>query len=131
MTQSRLCSGSNIIKSLCRILGISAIALIVCGVTRAQEKYLHLSVVDLQENPIELVELTLSGKSSTGVTDSNGKARIRLAPETEPNIEVELRIVGAPKDYVFISPWDKRVRIPSFRDASQNVVKIVMAERGI
>jgi hypothetical protein len=110
-----------------------AIALIVGEPARAQEKYLRLSVVDLQENPIELVEFTLGGKSSTGITDSNGKARILLANETESNVEVELRIVGAPKgkDYVFISPWDKRVRIPSFRDASQNAVKIVLAERGV
>jgi hypothetical protein len=118
------------VRSQLRILSISAMALIVCGLARAQEKYLHISVVDPRGKPIQLVELTTSGKSSTSVTDSNGKVTLRLAPETDSNIEVELVIGSAPKDMVFISPWDGRVRVPPFGDASQNVVKIVLDERG-
>src|SRR5262245_52817654 len=118
------------VRSHLRILSISAMALIVCGLARAQEKYLHISVVDPRRKPIELVELTTSGKGSTGVTDSNGKVTLRLAPETDSNTEIELVIGGAAKNMVFISPWDGRVRVPPFSNASQHVVKIVLGERG-
>lgn len=118
-------------RYLFRTVLLSTIAFTVFRPVLAQDKYLHLSVVDLSDKPIELVQLTVSVKSSTGTTNSDGKARILLTSKTPPSTEVEVRITSAPVDLVFISPWDKRVRVPSFRNASQNEVKIVLAERGI
>ncbi len=97
-----------------------------CGEILAQERTLQISVVDLQDKPIEFVQLTTTAKSTTEVTNSDGKATIKLLENTPINSEVGLRITGTPKDkdYVFISPWDKRVVVPS-------KVTIVLAERGI
>jgi hypothetical protein len=39
-------------------------------------------------------------------------------------------VVRAPKDLVFISPWDARVRIPPFENEAQNFVCLVLAQRG-
>src|SRR5262245_37090811 len=67
-------------RNLLRTLSISAVTLAIWATAPAQEKDLRLSVVDPRGKPIELVELTPRGKGGGGVTDSNGKAELRLAP---------------------------------------------------
>jgi tetratricopeptide (TPR) repeat protein len=81
--------------------------------------------------PIPRVIVSTKGDGAVGPpTDVAGRTRIRLAPQTKPQAIVALTIVGAPKDLVFISPWDNQIRIPPFENESQNFASIVLAERG-
>ena len=75
--------------------------------------------------------LSTKGDGAVGPpTDVAGRTRIRLAAQTKPQAIVALTIVGAPKDLVFISPWDNQIRVPPFENESQNFASIVLAERG-
>ena len=50
--------------------------------------------------------------------------------KTIPGDEIELVIVRAPQDLIFISPWNQRVTIPCFENNTRCVAKVVLAERG-
>jgi tetratricopeptide (TPR) repeat protein len=66
------------------------------------------------------------------VTDSKGKARIKLAAQTKEKSFVSLQIVKSPlgQDLVMVSPWDYRTQIPSFENESDNFVEVVVVQRG-
>src|ERR1700755_181357 len=101
-----------------------------CHLVRAEEGVLVVNVADTENQPIPGVVLSTTGDSSTSpATDVAGKTRIKLAPQTKPGSEVELVIVRASQDLVFISPWNYRVLVPPFENNSQTAVKVVMAER--
>lgn len=109
------------------LLGAVFAVFFLCDGIRAQERVLHVSVVDLQGKSIQLVRLTTNAESSTEITNSDGKAVIKVKG-VPFNTEVELRISVKPEDkvidYVFISPWNGRVKVPGSDT-------VVLAERGI
>jgi tetratricopeptide (TPR) repeat protein len=120
-------------RLLIRVL-CSAIAIIVSySIANAEEHYLIVQATDTQGRPIADIVITATGDSSQPITDISGKARIKLASETKPNDEITLLIVRSPekKDLVLISPWNNRVRVPPFDNATQHVAEIVLEERGI
>ena len=41
-----------------------------------------------------------------------------------------MQIEKAPRDLVFVSPWDGRILVPPFENESENYAPIVLAERG-
>jgi tetratricopeptide (TPR) repeat protein len=104
----------------------------------AEEGILWVQVSNPQGQPIAGVVLSAAGPSSTSaptevnsqVTEVSGKARIKLAAGTRPADEVELVIVRAEQDLVFISPWNQRVTVPCFDNSTRCVAKVVLAERG-
>jgi tetratricopeptide (TPR) repeat protein len=101
------------------------------GCVFAEEGVLIIHVADVHDQPIRGVGLTTKGDGSISPpTDVAGKTRIKLPIQTRSNSEVSLQVVRAPKDMVFISPWDGRVRVPPFENESQNYASIVLAERG-
>ena len=103
----------------------------VLDLDRGNVGILVVHVADPQDRPIAGVVLSTKGDGSTGPpTSLAGKTRIRLAPQTRPNNSVSLQVVRAPKDFVFLSPWDSRVRVPPFENESENFVQVVLAERG-
>lgn len=114
------------------------IVLTCCRLVRAEEGVLWVQVSDPQGRPIPGVVLSAAGPSSTSaptevskqVTEVSGKARIRLGAGTRSADEVELVIVRAEQDLVFISPWNQRVTVPCFDDNARCVAKVVLAERG-
>jgi tetratricopeptide (TPR) repeat protein len=120
-------------RLLIRVL-CSAIAIIVSySIANAEDHYLIVQATDTQGRPIADIVITATGDSSQPITDISGKARIKLASETKPNDEITLLIVRSPekKDLVLISPWNNRVRVPPFDNATQHVAEIVLEERGI
>ncbi len=97
---------------------------------RAAQGILVVQVSDLKGAPIPRVQLATKGDGSIGPpTDAAGRTRISLAAQTRPQTIVALTIVNAPKDLVFISPWDNQVRIPPFENESQNFASVVLADR--
>lgn len=99
----------------------------------------------IEEGFLELYVRTATGKRvrnlsiackearcSTGVSDSNGKARLRLKPQVGSDDWVLLQIVKrrAAPDWVLISPWDDRVNVPSFANKADNITSIVVVLKG-
>lgn len=109
-----------------------SIAFIYLSVLYAEDHILMIHVKNTKGKPIPGVKLTTRGPGSGYPTDRNGKARIRLANETQPGCLVSLQIewVSSGRDLVFISPWDGRVRVPPFENESENYESIVLAEYG-
>ncbi len=98
---------------------------------RAEDGILVLHASNTTGKPVAGVSLGTLGDGSTGPpTDRSGKTRIRLAPQTRPGTWVSLQVVSAPKDLVFISPWDGRVRVPPFDNEAENFAPVVLVERG-
>lgn len=101
------------------------------GSAQAETGVLVLHVADPQTRAIPNVTLSVKGDGSAGApTDRSGRTRIRLAPQTRPGAWVSLQLVRTPRDLVFISPWDGRVRVPPFENESENFGPVVLAARG-
>jgi tetratricopeptide (TPR) repeat protein len=125
-------------RPLTRFLFILIIPLACCQITQAEEGILVVQVSNPLGQVIPNVVLSATGDSSTSastdvtkqITEVAGKVRIRLAGSTRPGDEVELIIVKAPQDLVFISPWNQRVTVPCFDNNTRCAAKVVLAERG-
>jgi tetratricopeptide (TPR) repeat protein len=118
-----------------RNAAVSIATLVTCAVVPAplcpEQGVLVVQVADVSGRPIARVQLSTKGDGAVGSpTDVAGRTRIRLAAQTRPQAIVALTIVRAPKDLVFISPWDNQVRVPPFDNESQNFASVVLAERG-
>ena len=99
----------------------------------AEEGIFIVHVSDTQNRPMTGVILgTKGGGSAEGPTGLDGKTRIRLALETKSGSWVTLQIVQVVghKDLVFISPWNRQIRVPPFENESENFAPIVVAKRG-
>jgi tetratricopeptide (TPR) repeat protein len=107
------------------------VAILFGHLVNAQDRLLRILVVDLEGKPIPGIQLSARGASSVGITTDDGKVTIVLAPQTAANSEVKLYIVDAPKEYVFISPWESQIRVPPFDNATSNSVQVVLAEKGL
>jgi len=107
---------------VCALLPMSA---------EAERGFLVLHVADVDGRAIRNVQISTKGDGSIGnPTDVAGRTRIRLAVSTQPQAIVALTIVRAPKDFVFISPWDSQIRVPPFENETQNFASVVLVERG-
>jgi len=90
-----------------------------------------LHVSDVKGRSVTDVCLSTRGDGSSACTDQNGKARLELAPETQPGDQVSLQIAaGSESDWVFIDPYDNRVIVPRFENESDNFAQVVLGSRG-
>jgi len=114
---------------ICRVAWLLAIFFAMPA--PAEQGVLVVHVQDKHDRPLAGVVLATKGDGSTGpATDVAGKTRIRLAPATRVGSRLALQIVKAPKDYVFISPWDAAANVPPFENEAENYVPVVLVERG-
>ena len=118
------------VRSLLRATVIAVLLVVSAAPAGAAQGILVVQVSDLKGAPIPRVQLATKGDGSIGPpTDTAGRTRISLAAQTKPQTIVALTIVSAPKDLVFISPWDNQVRVPPFENESQNFASVVLADR--
>ena len=105
--------------------------LTLTATANAEKGILILNVTDTKDVVIAGVEIGPEGDGSTGRTDGKGKARIKLAPQTQPGHRVTLRVFSSPaqRDLVFISPWDRTAQVPPFENESNNYLPIILADR--
>jgi tetratricopeptide (TPR) repeat protein len=106
------------------------VLLLTAGAARAEEGILVVHVTYLDKKPLPRVRIGTAGDGSIEVTDVGGRARIRLAPGMKAGQEVGLQIVSGENDkdsWVFISPWDQRVRVPPF-DGGQ-AIPVALAKK--
>src|SRR5262245_6016734 len=117
------------LRSVLRATAIAVLLVVSAAPARAAQGILVVQVSDLKGAPIPRVQLATKGDGSIGPpTDAAGRTRISLAAQTKPQTIVALTIVSAPKDLVFISPWDNQVRVPPFENESQNFASVVLAD---
>ncbi len=102
------------------------------GALLAEEGILSLHVTDIRDHPVKGVVLSPGGDGAVSSgTDRSGRTRLRLAPATRPGAWVSLVVVPskAGPDWTFISPWHRRVMVPSFANESENFVSIILARK--
>ncbi|MGO9519868.1 MAG: tetratricopeptide repeat protein [Candidatus Korobacteraceae bacterium] len=102
---------------------------LACPIAWAETGYLVLHVKDVHQHPVGGLKIGVEGDSgSAAFTDSEGKARIRLAEQTKVGSWIFLQIVKSPsgKDLAIVSPWDYRAQVPSFENESGNFVGVVV-----
>jgi tetratricopeptide (TPR) repeat protein len=89
-------------------------------------------VQDLQNKPVQGVEIGIEGAGGLGVSGDDGKVLLSLSKDTSENDYISLQIVHSPrgKDLEILSPYDRRALVPSFRNKAENVVKVVVIQRG-
>ena len=97
------------------------------GFACAETGVLVVSVKDPPGRALSGVRVGAEGGGTAGVTSAEGRARIRLNPQTRVGTEVTLQTGG---EWVFISPWDARVRVPPFENESENYARLRLAARG-
>jgi hypothetical protein len=110
-----------------RMLCVAITVLACCILVQAKEGYLIVHVKGTNNRPFAKVRMR-AGESDPGKSDVYGRMAIKLSPQAKENSQVLLEILAAPKDLVFISPWDGWVQIPPFNN--ENFVVVVLAERG-
>lgn len=118
---------------LCRrFFAAGLLVLALVSQCAAEQGVLVVHVEDVGGHPVSGVEIGTRGDGGAAVTDRNGKARIKLAPQTRANTWITLQVVASPagKDYVMVSPWDSRHLVPSFENETENYVPVVVAARG-
>jgi tetratricopeptide (TPR) repeat protein len=105
---------------------------LACPIAKAETGILVVHVRDVQRRPVASLEVGVEGDGGSAVTDSKGKARIKLAAQSKEKSSVTLQIVKSPpgQDLVMVSPWDYRTLIPSFENESDNFVEVVVVQRG-
>lgn len=115
----------------CRKLIFIVPLLVVLGSpVHGAQGVLTLHVRDTTDRPVPGVEIEAAGPGSTARTNKGGTARLELATGTKPADWVTLQLrSGAEEDWVIISPWDRRVRVPPFEESERNVAPIVLGRR--
>ncbi len=101
---------------------------LACPMASAESGILVVHVKDVQRQPVSGLKIGVEGDGGSAVTDENGKARIKLAPQTKQKSSVSLQIVS--QFLVMVSPWDYRAQVPSFENESDNFVEVVVVQRG-
>ncbi|MFL6260538.1 MAG: tetratricopeptide repeat protein [Thermoanaerobaculia bacterium] len=92
----------------------------------AEERILVLHAEDMKGNSVAGVVFAPKGDGAAGPpTDTWGKTRLLLAPNTRPGQMVTLQIRG--REWFFVSPYHQRTPVPEFTNESDNFVEIVLA----
>lgn len=97
-----------------------------------EEGYLDLYITDVTSKSIPNVMITCQEGCSTTMSDSRGKARLKLPPQIRSDDWVTLQIVNRSggQQWVLISPWDYRLNLPSFANKPNNTSFITIARKG-
>jgi uncharacterized protein YkwD len=112
------------------VLLLIVFLLVTCAML-AEEGVLVLVVMDPEQHPFANVRIGAAGDGgSPQFTDQNGKARLKLAPNTKPAAWVTLQLMGAPDglNLAFISPYDGRIRVPPFDNEQDNYDPVVLVK---
>jgi hypothetical protein len=105
----------------------------------AEEGILVVHVANTKDQPISDIQMSIEGTGTISSpttdrpsTDSAGKTRIKLAPDTRAGDWVTLLVVkwlSHDQELVFISPWNHRIIVPPFDNEAVNYVPIILAKR--
>jgi tetratricopeptide (TPR) repeat protein len=105
---------------------------LAAGPCLAESGYITVLVQDSQKHPVRLAEIGVEKNGGSKLTKDDGKAQLPLAQSVKTNDWITFQLVHSPpgKDLAIVSPWDNRTQVPSFADKSENLVTIVVVQRG-
>jgi uncharacterized protein YkwD len=109
------------------------IAILLTTSVLAEEGVLLLIATENGRRPFPGVPIGAEGGVGSPLpTDQNGKARLKLAPGIKPNAWVTLLIGNRPNGTVveFVTPYDRRVRVPPFDNEQDNRVLVQLVRTG-
>lgn len=114
-----------------RILIAVVAILLAAAPCLAEIGYVTVLVQDAHQHPVRLLEIGIE-KGASKLTKDDGEAQLPLAQTIKADDWITFQFVHSPpgKDFAIISPWDNRIPVPSFADKSENLIKIVVVERG-
>jgi tetratricopeptide (TPR) repeat protein len=116
------------VSPLIRLFSLVCLATLASITAQAETGILWVKVLNLKNTPVRKVSVGAEGAGSSALTDDRGLAKIRLASRTMPGTWVTLEVSS--DDYAFVSPWDRKVLIPPFRNGSENFVTVYLTARG-
>src|SRR5262249_37824269 len=117
------------------ILPLALLSTFLCSthvLAWGEQGILVVHAQDLQGRPVSGLQIGVEGDGGSVFTNDDGKARIPLAKNTRENTWVTLQILKSPRgrDLQMVSPWDRRVTVPSFENESQNFVEVFVVQSG-
>jgi tetratricopeptide (TPR) repeat protein len=98
----------------------------------AESHVLVLQIQDANRQPLQGIEIGVMGTGGSDVSDRQGRARISLGSDTREGTAVSLQLIlhGRASKYVFLSPFDGRVTVPSYRNEADNYAPIMLVKPG-
>jgi len=116
----------SILHALISVLAILSLVISV----HAEDGFLVVHVVNLEDAPLDGVVLSIKGKGTESEPTASGATRLKLPNDVKPSSEISLQLLRGPdeEEWVLISPWDGRVIVPPFDDKSY--VSIWLGKKG-
>jgi tetratricopeptide (TPR) repeat protein len=112
---------------------LATLVLLVTVSSLAEQGVLVVQISDTQGQPIQGVVVGTKGDGSVSArSDVAGRARVQLSAQSRPGDWVQLQVIArlsGNRDWVFISPWDEQVIVPSFDNKPGNFVPLVLGLR--
>lgn len=97
----------------------------------AEQGVLAIKVSDTRNQPLKNVVVKPTGPGNLSTpTDTFGLTRMTLLPQTHAKDVLEIDIASPRNKFVFISPWDQRLIVPSFENAPANFVTVTLGVPG-
>src|SRR5262245_9891727 len=111
-----------------RSLVLACLAALVAITAHAEPRILWVKVLNLKDRPVRKISVGAEGAGSSTLTDERGVAGIRLGPQSRPGTWVTLEAPGS--DYVFVSPWNRKVSVPPMGNELENFVTVYLTAKG-
>jgi hypothetical protein len=98
----------------------------------AETGYVTVLVQDAHQHPVRLFEIGIEKNGGSKPTKDDGIVQLPLAPNVKADDWITFQLLHSPpgKDLAIVSPWDNRIPVPSFADKPENLIKIVVVQRG-
>jgi hypothetical protein len=96
----------------------------------AEKGVLVVVLAYASDSPAGGVHIGTRGDGGEAMSDHNGKARIRLAPQTRVGQSVTLWLLPSPSSLVLLAPYLGKTSVPSFENESDNYVSALVVTRG-
>ncbi len=110
-----------------RSLGLVCLVALAAITAQAEPRILWVKILNLKDRPVRKISVGAEGSGSSTLTDDRGIAGIRLGPQSKPGTWVTLEAPGG--DYVFVSPWNRKVPVPPLGNELENFVTVYLTAK--
>jgi len=95
-------------------------------IVAVEDKYLEVQINDASGGSKKDVFISCDEGCAQTVSDSRGKARLKLPRQLDETDWVTIKIQG----WLMISPWNGKLNIPSFTNKPKDIHLVVVAHKG-
>src|SRR5690348_1963546 len=114
-------------RHLVRSFSLVCMGILAAITAQAEPGVLWVKVMNINDSPIRRIRIGADGPGSSDLTDDRGFAKIRLAPQPGAEPWVILKVSGG--NYAFVSPWNRKVAIPSSGNGMENPLDVYLIGR--